>query len=245
MATPQLDTKRLPRHVAIIMDGNSRWARLHGKSRSEGHETGAQSARAVIEACRELGRIEVLTLYAFSTENWRRSRREVNTLFRLLSKYIALELEDIHKQDIRVRAIGRLDALPRRAREDMLHAIERTANNRSMTVVIALNYGSRTEISDAARGIALDVQAGRLDPGAVNEDLFARYMYAPDLPDPDLLIRTSGEMRLSNFMLWQLSYAEIVVSPTLWPDFRKDDLYAAIAEYQARQRRFGGRQQTR
>jgi len=241
MKVARLDQQRIPRHIAIIMDGNSRWARLHGVSRAAGHEAGAKSVRAVIEACRELGKVEALTLYAFSTENWRRSKTEISTLFRLLSKYIALELEEIHQQDIRIRAIGRLDALPSKARQDLEYAMERTAANKSMTVLVALNYGARAEIVDASRKIAEEVQAGRLTPQQIDENVFSQYLYEPRFPDVDLLIRTSGEMRISNFMLWQLSYAEIYVTPTLWPNFRKEHLYEAIAEFQSRQRRFGGR----
>ncbi len=241
MDANDLDPNRIPRHIAIIMDGNSRWARNHGVSRSAGHEAGAKSARAAIEACRELGKVQALTLYAFSTENWRRSKTEVNALFRLLSKYIALELDEIHKQNIRIRAIGRLDALPQHAREDMLHAIERTRNNTAMTVLVALNYGARAEIVDATRAIAEKIKAGVIEPTQIDERLFAQHLYEPEFSEVDLLIRTSGEMRISNFLLWQLSYAEIYVTPTLWPDFRKQHLYEAIAEFQARQRRFGGR----
>jgi len=245
MPAPELDIKRLPRHIAIIMDGNGRWARRRGVSRAAGHEAGAKSARAVIEACRELGAVEVLTLYAFSTENWRRSKTEVSALFRLLSKYIGIELDSVDKENIRVMTMGRIEDLPARAQKDLNRAMARTADNTAMTVNVALNYGSRVEITDAARAIARDAKAGRLDPDQLDEKRFSQYLYAPHLPDPDLLIRTSGEMRLSNFMLWQLSYAEIVVTQTLWPDFRKRHLHRAIAEYQTRQRRFGGRRRTR
>jgi undecaprenyl diphosphate synthase len=240
MALPEIDTERLPKHIAVIMDGNGRWAEKHGLSRAEGHEAGAKSARAIIEAARELG-IQVLTLYAFSTENWRRAKPEVDALFQLLSKYIGLELDNVDKEDIRVRAMGRIEALPKAARNDFIKAEERTADNEAMIVNVALNYGSRREISDAAQAIAREVEAGRLSPEEIDEDLFAQHLYTADLPDPDLLIRTSGEMRLSNFMLWQLSYAELVVTRTLWPDFRKRHLHRAVAEYQRRQRRFGGR----
>ena len=237
---PRIDRKRLPRHIAIIMDGNGRWATQHHVSHARGHEAGAKSVRAVVEACRELG-IEVLSLYAFSTENWRRSKVEVSALFRLLSKYIHLELASIHKEDIRIVMMGRSEGLPAKAVADLDHAIDLTKNNRSMIVNVAVNYGARAEIADAAKAIAADVAAGRLRVEDINEDRFARYLYQPALPDPDLLIRTSGEMRLSNFMLWQLSYAEIMPLDVLWPDFRKPHLYAALAEFQSRQRRFGGR----
>ena len=238
---PQIDMDRLPRHIAIIMDGNGRWAERRGVSRAKGHEAGAKSVRAVVEACRELGRIEVLSLYAFSTENWRRSKVEVGALFRLLSKYVKLELQNIHKENIRVSVMGRREGLPQRALDDLDHAMELTKHNKAMVLNVAINYGSRAEIADAARRIAGEAAAGRLDPSTVDEACVARYLYAPELPDPDLLIRTSGEMRLSNFMLWQLSYTEVVVTQTLWPDFCRRDLYEAIREYQLRQRRFGGR----
>jgi undecaprenyl diphosphate synthase len=237
---PQIDRDRLPQHIAIIMDGNGRWAAQHKLTRAAGHEAGAKSVRAVIEACRELG-VSVLTLYAFSTENWRRSKWEVDALFRLLSKYIGIELENIHKENIQISVMGRMEGLPQRAQEDLRHALELTAGNTAMTLNVAINYGARAELADAAKAIAREAKAGRLDPESVDEACLASHLYVPQLPDPDLLIRTSGEMRLSNFMLWQLSYAEIVAVPTLWPDFRKPHLYEAIAAYQSRQRRFGGR----
>ncbi|NUM56427.1 MAG: isoprenyl transferase [Candidatus Hydrogenedentes bacterium] len=240
-ALPPIDRDRLPRHIAVIMDGNGRWAEREGVSRAAGHEAGAKSVRAIIEACRELERIEVLSLYAFSTENWRRSKLEVDALFRLLSKYIAIELDAIHKENIRISIMGRMEGLPARAVRDLQHCIDVTRDNTAMTVNVAINYGGRAEIADAAKRIARDAMAGRIKPEDVDESRVAQYLYTPQFPDPDLLIRTSGELRLSNFMLWQLSYAEIVAMPTLWPDFRKPHLYEAIAEYQARQRRFGGR----
>lgn len=240
-STESIDLENLPRHIAIIMDGNGRWAKKRGVGRAAGHEAGARSVRAAIEACRELGKIEVLTLYAFSTENWRRSQREINTLFRLLSKYINLELENLHKEDIRVTFMGRRAGLSQRVITDLDRCTERTKNNTSMTVNIAINYGGRAEIADAAQAIARDVQEGQLRIEDINEMCFTRHLYLPDLPELDLLIRTSGEMRVSNFMLWQMSYAEIIVTPVLWPDFRKQDLHEAIVEYQMRHRRFGGR----
>ena len=241
MATElRVDMNQLPRHIAVIMDGNGRWAKRHGITRIAGHEAGARSVRAITESCRELG-IEALSLYAFSTENWRRSKREVDALFRLLGKYIRLELESLHEQDIRIVFMGRLDGLSSRVRKDIDNSMAHTARNKSMTLNVAINYGARAEIADAAKAIAANVRDGKLAPDDVDEACFARHLYIPDLPDPDLLIRTSGEMRLSNFMLWQLSYAEIVVTKTLWPDFRKRHLLKAIAEFQSRNRRFGGR----
>ena len=241
MTLPEIDTARLPRHVAIIMDGNGRWAKKHGVGRAAGHEAGAKSVRAAVEACRELGGIQALTLYAFSTENWRRSKVEVETLFRLLSKYIKIEIESIHKEDIRVIFMGRLGALSARALRDIHYSMELTKNNKSMLLCIAMNYGARAEITDAAQAIAAEVQAGTLKVEEIDDACFARHLYVPEIAELDLMIRTSGEMRVSNFLLWQLSYAELVPLPVLWPDFRKEHLYEAIAEYQARSRRFGGR----
>ena len=241
MSLPDIDMEHLPRHVAVIMDGNGRWAERHGVSRTAGHEAGAESVRAIVEACRELGGIDALTLYAFSTENWRRPKYEVSALFRLLSLYIERELDSIHRQDIRCTIMGRMEDLSTRVIKDLNRCMSLTANNKSMILNIAINYGARTEIADAAKAVARDVQAGTLDVDDIDEASIAQRLYVPELPELDLLIRTSGEMRLSNFMLWQLSYAEIVITPTLWPDFRKRHLYKAIAEYQARHRRFGGR----
>ena len=237
----ELDLTRLPRHIAIIMDGNGRWAGKHRLTRAEGHEAGAKSVRASIEACRELQGVEVLSLYAFSTENWRRSEAEVSALFGLLSKYIHLELENIHKEGIRVRIMGRREGLSERVLSDLEYCEARTRDNRLMTLNVAINYGGRAEIADAARRLAREAAAGALRPEDVDAEAVARRLYVPELPDVDLLIRTSGEMRLSNFMLWQVSYAEIVTLGVLWPDFRKRHLHEAIARYQKRQRRFGGR----
>lgn len=238
---PDVDMTRLPRHIAIIMDGNGRWAEKHGVSHAEGHEAGAKSVRAAIEGCRELEHVKALSLYAFSTENWRRSRREINALFGLLSKYIHLELENIHKEDIRVTIMGRRQGLSERVLDDLRYCEERTRNNKSMILNVGINYGSRAELADAARELAQEAAAGEIEPEAIDEEFFAKRLYVPELPDVDLLIRTSGEMRLSNFMLWQVSYAEIVSLGVLWPDFRKRHLLQAIERYQRRERRFGGR----
>jgi len=237
---PRIDMTRLPRHIAIIMDGNGRWAKQHGKTHAQGHEAGAKGVRQAIEGCRELG-IGALSLYAFSTENWRRPKLEVNALFRLMSKYIHSEIEDIHKNGIRVQLMGRIEALPKKAQEDMRYCLDRTKDNTAMDVNVALNYGGRREVVDAARAVAAEVAQGKLDPAGLDEETFAKYLYLPQHSEVDLLIRTSGEMRLSNFMLWQLSYAEIVVSPIFWPDFTKQSLCDAIVEFQSRNRRFGGR----
>ena len=235
-----LDKKHMPGHVAIIMDGNGRWAQRNGVSRAAGHEAGAKSVRAVVEAGRELG-LKAVTLYAFSTENWRRSAAEVNTLFRLLTKYIKLELENIHKEDIRVRVMGRRKGLSERTLQDIAYCEERTKDNKSMLLTVAINYGGRAEIVDGAKAVAEEVKAGRLKIEDIDEKVFGQHLYIPDIPELDMLVRTSGEMRLSNFMLWHMYYAEIVVTDTLWPDFRKENLKQAVAEYQSRKRRFGGR----
>ncbi|MFP6596127.1 MAG: isoprenyl transferase [Candidatus Hydrogenedentota bacterium] len=236
-----LDMKRLPGHVAIIMDGNGRWAKKNGVTRLHGHDKGAQSVRKITEVCREMGGIESLTLYAFSTENWRRSEREVKALFRLLSKYIKLEVENLHKENIRVRFMGRKDGLSTKLLEEMSDSEEKTRDNTAMILNLAVNYGSRGEIVDACKSIAADVLAGRLSESEIDEDLFADHLYVPEVQDVDLLVRTGGEMRLSNFMLWQLSYSEIVVTDTLWPEFHKEQMLEALREYQSRTRNFGGR----
>lgn len=241
MSKAELNVKRLPRHVAIIMDGNGRWAKREGVSRAKGHEAGAKSVRVVIEACRELERVETLTLYAFSTENWRRSRMEVTTLFRLLSKHINLEIENLHREGIRVVFMGRRAGLSAKVLDDMARSEGMTEGNRAMLLNVAVNYGSRAELTDACRVIAGKVKSGELREEDIDEACVAQHLYVPEVRDVDLLIRTSGELRLSNFMMWQLSYSEIVVTRTLWPDFRKRHLYRAFAEYQSRHRRFGGR----
>ncbi len=235
-----LDRDRLPRHIAIIMDGNGRWAKRQGLSHNAGHEAGATSVRAVVEACRELG-IEVLTLYAFSTENWRRPVLEVTGLFQLMRKYIQMELDRIHKENIRVTIMGRMEGLAPGVVDDLRRTMEKTAGNTAMTLNVGLNYGGRAEIVDAARALAARVARGELSPDQIDDQTFAEYLYQPQLPELELLIRTSGEMRISNFMLWQVSYAEIVVSPVLWPDFRKEHLVECLREFQHRDRRFGAR----
>lgn len=241
MELAHIDKNSLPRHIAVIMDGNGRWAKQHGVRRNAGHEAGAKSVRAIVEGCRDLNAIEALTLYAFSTENWSRSKMEVNALFRLFSKYLRLELDNIHKENIRIVIMGRRTGLPKGVLKDFDRCMEHTAGNTAMTLNVAINYGARGEIVDAAKSIVRDVNAGLLDIDELDEDIFARHLYTGDQPDPDLLIRTSGELRLSNFMLWQLSYAELIVTDVLWPDFGKPNLYDAIAEFQHRKRRFGGR----
>ncbi|MBM4155478.1 MAG: di-trans,poly-cis-decaprenylcistransferase [Lentisphaerae bacterium] len=227
-----------PRHVAIIMDGNGRWARERGLPRLRGHEAGAESISAALRACRDLG-IRYLTLYAFSVENWVRPKAEVAGLMALLRRFLRAREEELHANRTRLRAIGRLDDLPAPARGELQRVMDSTAHFTDRHLVLALSYGGRAEIADAARRIAERVKAGALDPAAVDEAAVAANLYAPDIPDPDLMIRTSGEVRLSNFLLWQLSYAEFHFTPTLWPDFREADLAAAVAEYRRRHRRFG------
>jgi undecaprenyl diphosphate synthase len=236
-----LDPKRIPRHIAIVMDGNGRWAKKQGLSRIKGHEKGAEAVRAVIEACRELGAVQSLTLYAFSTENWRRSKAEVSGLFRLLSKYIRLEVKNLHAEGIRVRFIGRRDGVAGNVVREMDESEALTRNNRAMQVNFAINYGARAELADAARAIAADVKAGRLKEDKIDEAAIAARLYDPISADLDLLIRTGGQERLSNFMLWQASYAEIYVTDTLWPDFRKRNLFDAFRDFAGRDRNFGGR----
>lgn len=221
------------------MDGNGRWARERGLPRIKGHEQGAHSVRAVTEGCAELG-VKFLTVYAFSTENWKRPREEIGALMALLEHFIAQELPGLMKNNIRLQAIGRLADLPDQCQRALANAIETTANNTALTLILALSYSGRSEIIDAVRTLCCEAVAGRLDPLQVDAEQFSAALYTRDFPDPDLLIRTSGEMRLSNFLLWQLSYTEIYVTEKLWPDFGKDDLREAIAAYHKRERRFGG-----
>lgn len=230
---------KLPRHVAVIMDGNGRWARERGLPRIEGHRRGSQSVRACTAACLEAG-VPYLTLYAFSKENWQRPADEVRALMDLLDRFLAEQISEIMEKNIRLRAIGHLDDLPESARRRLDSAMDQSAGNTALTLTLALSYGARTEIVDAARQIAREAKAGILDPEAVTEETIASRLYTAGIPDPDLLVRTSGEMRVSNFLLWQISYAEIVVTPKLWPDFTKDDLFAAMQEYARRHRRYGG-----
>lgn len=229
----------VPRHIAIIMDGNGRWARSRGLPRVAGHRAGMESVRAVVRECSRLG-VGVLTLYAFSTENWRRPEREVSLLMRILREYLRREVEELDENDVRLRAIGRIAALPEAVQAELRRAEEITSGNGGLQLNLALNYGGRAELVDAVRAIAHDVLEGRLSPDDVDEGEIAARLYTAGQPDPDLLIRTSGEARLSNFLLWQSSYTEIWITPVLWPDFREEHLRQAIAEYSRRQRRFGG-----
>jgi undecaprenyl diphosphate synthase len=229
----------LPQHVAVIMDGNGRWAKTRGLPRIEGHRQGAESARTIIRTAGELG-IKYLTLYAFSAENWNRPKDEVDALMKYLIHYLKTETPELNKNNVRLEVIGQIYRLPDNVQEHLKKSIHTLSKNNGLTLVMALSYGSRIEIVDAARGIAEKVKQGKLDPADINEQVFAQHLYTRNLPDPDLLIRTSGEMRVSNFLLWQISYAELVITPTLWPDFRRPQFLAALEEYARRHRRFGG-----
>ena len=229
----------LPQHVAIIMDGNGRWAKQRSLPRVEGHRQGAESARTIIRTAGELG-IKYLTLYAFSAENWNRPKDEVDALMKYLIHYLKTETPELNKNNVRLEVIGQIYRLPENVQEHLKKSIATLSKNSGLTLVMALSYGSRIEIVDAVRGIAEKVKRGKLDPADINEQVFAQHLYTRNIPDPDLLIRTSGEMRVSNFLLWQISYAELVITPTLWPDFRKPQFFAALEEYARRHRRFGG-----
>ncbi len=228
----------IPRHIAIIMDGNGRWAKERGLPRLEGHRAGAESVREVMEACIELG-VEYLTLYAFSSENWSRPATEVSALMTLLDRFLDEKAKDLDRQNVRLLAIGQLDRLPAKTRALIERIQARTAGNTKMTLVLALSYGGREEIVAAARSLATDAVAGKISPADIDAELFASRLQTAGIPDPDLLVRTSGEMRVSNFLLWQISYAEIVIVKKFWPDFRQRDLGEAVHEYQRRHRRFG------
>jgi undecaprenyl diphosphate synthase len=234
-----LRPEQLPRHVAIIMDGNGRWAQERGQPRIFGHRQGIRSVRSVVEEGCRIG-LDQLTLYCLSVENWKRPPRELKFLLRLLRHFLVVELEELMGQKVRLTMIGRRQGLPTDVLRELDRAIETTAENPGMTLCLAINYGGRTEIADAARKLAGDVRDGRLDPDSVDEATFAGYLSTAGMPDPDLLIRTAGEMRLSNYLLWQVSYAELWVTSTLWPDFRGDDLLEACVAYSGRRRKFGG-----
>jgi undecaprenyl diphosphate synthase len=232
------DKERLPRHVAIIMDGNGRWAQRRGLSRVEGHKRGKDAVREVVEASQEIG-LEYLTLYAFSTENWQRPASEVQALMSLLRHYLRAELHKLLKNNVRLLAIGDFSRLPAAVRQPLEEAIRLTQNNDGLTVTLAVSYGSREEIVAAMRMLATAVQEGRLAPHDINEHVLTKFLWTAGVPDPDLLIRTSGEFRLSNFLLWQLAYTEIYVTETLWPDFGRAEFFRALIDYQSRERRFG------
>jgi undecaprenyl diphosphate synthase len=229
----------LPTHVAIIMDGNGRWAKQRFLPRVEGHRNGVESVRAVVRAAGELG-IKYLTLYAFSVENWNRPKEEVDTLMKYLARFLKGEIGELTRNNVRLEAIGQIYRLPEFVQEQLAKTQAALARNNGLTLILALSYGGRTEIVEAVRGIAEKVKAGKLDPAEITAQIFSQHLYTHNYPDPDLLIRTSGELRVSNFLLWQISYAELVVTPTLCPDFRKPELCGALEEYARRHRRFGG-----
>ena len=234
----QIDRKSLPHHMAIIMDGNGRWAKQRHLPRIEGHRQGIKSVRDTIEGCCEVG-VKVLTLYAFSIENWQRPASEVNTLMKLMEKFLYDETHLMNENGVQLILTGRTDRLPKAVLKAMEVTQKATENNKKMILNLAFNYGSRTELVDAVNRIIRDLKSGKLLSSEINEETISRRLYAPSLPDPDLLIRTSGELRISNFLLWQLAYAELWFTEVLWPDFRREHLYQAILDFQKRERRFG------
>lgn len=234
----QIIKSKLPKHIAVIMDGNGRWAQMHGEKRVFGHQHGVAAVRNTAEACAELG-IDYLTLYAFSTENWNRPQHEVNALMELLVKTISAEMKTLMDNDIRLRAIGDLASLPASCHNELQSAIKTTEKNSGLNLVLALSYSSRWEITEAVKSIAAKAKEGKIDPATVTEQTISHHLTTAGMPDPELLIRTSGEMRISNFLLWQIAYTELYITSVLWPDFSKDDLYKAILDYQKRERRFG------
>ncbi len=238
MPSVEILRDQIPRHVAIIMDGNGRWAEGRGMERNAGHRAGLDAVRDVVRGAGEFG-IQYLTLYAFSSENWNRPRAEVSELMHLLERYLDEDLPEVLAEGVRVRAIGRLDKLPPSTRAAVERAADATRENTGRELILALSYGGRTEIVDAARQLVRAVEEGNLDPDRLDEKVFASFLYASDVPDPDLLIRTGAESRISNFLLWQIAYAEIHISELMWPDFRREHLLEAIVDYQARERRFG------
>jgi len=236
----EFDPSRTPTHVAVIMDGNGRWAEKRGLPRLAGHRAGAKAVREVIAAAIELD-IAYLTIFSFSSENWSRPKDEVSGLMTLFVEVLERELVNLERLNVRVRVIGALDGLPEATRAAFMRCMDRTADNPGMTLVVALNYGGRTDITNAARAIAEDVAAGRLSPDQVVEDSITSRLSTAGIPDPDIVVRTSGEMRVSNFLLWEIAYSELWVTATLWPDFNRTDLLKAVVDFQKRSRRFGGR----
>ncbi len=234
----RIHLEKLPRHVAVIMDGNGRWAKQHNRPRVFGHRNGVRAVREITEAAAELG-IEYLTLYAFSTENWNRPQKEVEALMLLLVQTLYKEIQTLNKNNIRLKAIGDISKLPPKTRQALLDGIEKTSGNKRMTLVLALNYSAKWELVEAAKNLAGQVKNGSIEVEDIDEQLFASALSTVNIPDPELLIRTSGETRLSNFLLWQLAYAEFYFTPVFWPDFGKENFYEAILNYQQRERRFG------
>ena len=238
MFKEKINLEQLPKHISVIMDGNGRWAKLKGLLRALGHEEGTKAVRDVVEGCAEIG-IEYLTLYAFSTENWKRPKREVDTLMRLLVSSLKKEIKTLSENHIRLNAIGKISSLPKKAQKELNEVIEKTKNNERMVLTLALSYGSREELINMVNEVSQKVKTGELSPEAIDESIINQHLYTRNLPDVDLLIRTSGEQRISNFLLWQIAYAELYFTKILWPDFRREDLYEAIYNYQTRERRFG------
>lgn len=233
-----LDPKKLPKHIAIIMDGNGRWAKKKFMNRVRGHQKGTDVVREITRASREIG-ISYLTLYAFSEENWKRPQTEIAALMNILKQFLKSELPEMQENGIRLQAIGRVEKLPKGTQDILYDTIDKTAKNENMVLTLALSYGGRQEIIDSVQKIAVKIERGTLTSDQINEELISKVLYTSDMPDPDLLIRTSGEYRISNFLLWQIAYTEIYITPTLWPDFNKDEYLAAIMDYQKRERRFG------
>lgn len=235
----QIDFSQLPTHVAVIMDGNGRWAKLRNLPRVEGHRAGIASVAEIVETCARLG-IKILTLYAFSVENWKRPTSEINTLMHLLKQYLRKELSTLQRHNIRLQTIGRINEMAKSVQQELERAMHKTCHNTGTILNIALNYGGRSEILDAVKSIVNKFRENGHETESINEDTIRQYLYTADLPDPDLLIRTSGEMRISNFLLWQIAYSEIWITPTFWPDFRRGELFRAILDFQQRERRYGG-----
>jgi len=234
----KIDLNNLPKHIAVIMDGNGRWAKKQGAERVFGHRSAIEAVREVTEGCAELG-VGYLTLYAFSTENWGRPRFEIEALMQLLVTTISNEVETLMKNNVRLQSIGEVNQLPNRCHNKLKEAIELTQDNSGLTLILALNYSGRWEMTEAVKRIAEQVQQGELNPEEINQQTVAEHLTTSGIPDPELLIRTSGEMRISNFLLWQIAYTELYITPLLWPDFRREHLYEAIVAYQQRERRFG------
>ncbi len=233
-----LDPSKLPRHVAVIMDGNGRWAKKRLLNRIKGHEKGTEAVRTIVRTCRELG-ISILTLYAFSTENWQRSKSEIAALMTLLERFLNSERQELMENNIRLNAIGQIERLPNSTRSALKEIMDFTKDNESMTLNLALSYGSRDEILKMVRSIADKIKSGELEPEAITSEHIVDHLYTGQMADPDILIRTSGEMRVSNFMLWQIAYSEIFITPTLWPDFTRDEFFKILFDFQNRERRFG------
>lgn len=234
-----IDPNKLPEHVAIIMDGNGRWAKKKALNRVRGHQQGAEAVREIVRTSREIG-IPWLTLYAFSEENWKRPIREIQALMKLLNRFLKSELKEMQENGIRLQGIGRIEKLPEDTRKILLDVMDQTSSNKEMVLTLALSYGGRQEILDAFRKIGTRIQRGGMSADEISEQLISDFLYSAEMPDPELLIRTSGEYRISNFLLWQIAYTEIYITPTLWPDFDKDEYLKAIRDFQKRERRFGG-----